>query len=332
MKVIIYDEALDVPLHHVYKLQTLVGYAFEGRHIIDFESDAGREKCLEWYPLDLRDVCRDAIENQLRKDANRSANAVEIHVKSASGSQWGDPIATVSLDDAYRVLGEPLGILVENYENDWNFLLGVIGTSHKRTLEDALREGWVKRVHGGGSELKKQLLERKGSPAERWRTFALFDSDRRHPDELDPAWRTKDQESCEGFDAEQIARQHFPKKYWMLQRRFIESYMPKKEFDDHHASRTANSDTVQAFFRMTKPQKWYFNMKGGFEADDKPQNRHRSRDLYQGVSMEDLEALKRGFGKSLAEHYVHAKDRDFDWDLDARDEAKTLIDLLMRLL
>lgn len=332
MKVLIYDEALDVPAQNVYKLQMLVGYACEGRHIIDFESDDGREKCLAWYSQDLRDVYRDAIVNQLRKDGDRAADAVEIHIKSTSRSHWGDPIATVSLDDAYRVLGEPLGILVENYENDWNFLLGMMGKSHKITLDGALRERWISRIHGGGSDLKKQLRKRKDVPVERWRTFALFDSDRRHPDELDRTWQKKDQENCEGFDTEQVAREHFPKKYWMLKRRFIESYMPKSELPKAHDSRT-HPDAVEAFFRMTNNQRWYYNMKRGFDDDEKSQqNKHRSRDLYQRVSVEDREALERGFGRSVADHYVHAKDRDFDWDLDARNEAKTLMDLLMRLL
>jgi hypothetical protein len=308
MKVIIYDDALDVPKHQAFKLDMLVIYACEGRHIIQFESDEGQEKYLERYAQTYRDAYRDAIAMGLREDGTRPENAVELHIKKTSRSHWGYPVATVSLDDAYRVLAEPLAILVENYENDWNFLLGIVGTKLRAMLEKAEQAGWIRRVHGGGSELKKQLLERLKSPAEQWRTFALFDSDRMHPDELDPSWDKRDQQKCEGLEMEKVAREHYPQKYWMLKRRFIESYMPKKELKEHGASKIASADTVDAFFRMTPAQQWYFNMKGGFEGDDKDKsdNKGRARDLYKSppVSETDYQHLKRGFGKSLAEHYV----------------------------
>ncbi|MGN7614431.1 hypothetical protein ACQZV8_20365, partial [Magnetococcales bacterium HHB-1] len=94
----------------------------------------------------------------------------------------------LSLDDALDVLDEPLGIIVENAENDWKFLLGCMPERVRKKILEMDKNRWLKPLHGGGSDIKKQIISRSKKEQERFRTFAFFDSDRRHPDELDLSW------------------------------------------------------------------------------------------------------------------------------------------------
>jgi hypothetical protein len=254
-----------------------------------------------------------------------------VRIEVDSAPRWDDPEAVLPLDSALAVLREPLGILIENADNDWSFLLGLMRPSERGRLSNAVTKSWAEPLHGGGGTLPRRLTARCAIPQKALRTFALFDSDRRHPDELDVNWKPQNQENCQGYLTEQAVRSALPDRYWMLERRFIESYMPRAELP-LGASPVTHPDAVDAFFRMTPDERWYFNMKHGFRGDEPQENKHRRRALYAAVSPDDQKALHTGFGRQLADHYSHATTREFDWDIDARREATEALPRLMRLL
>lgn len=204
--------------------------------------------------------------------------------------------------------------------------------SERRRVLDSVSKRWAQPVHGGGATLYKVLEKRLESSPIGLRTFVMFDSDRMHPDELLDGWTTvrpgKRPAGCQAYKWEQLTKRDLPKRYWMLQRRFIESYMPHIELEKVDV----NLDITSAFCRMSQKQRKYFNMKDGFSQDKNRDDKERCGNLYSTLSVEDRDTLQRGFGPKLANHYVNAGLYEFNWDDDARIEADRALPNLMRLL
>lgn len=311
------------------KLHQLLAYACEGRHAVLFEQPTkGLDAWLQRVDDGSRSAYAEALQLSLRAAIRQPENAATVLIETRTDSEWGDPVARLSLDDALTVLSQPLGVLVENSENDWHFLRGIMRTSEGAIVDRALERSWITPLHGGGSSLPPQLEIRLSKPAEGLRTFVLFDSDRRHPSELDLTWAPVSPQACEGFNAERIVRPRMPGRFWMLRRRFIESYMPRAQI----LAAGASEEAANAFLRMPRDPRWHFNMKRGFDGDAAVENLGRSQDLYAAVSPEDRATLKNGFGRGLADRYEHATTLDFDWDADALSESDSAIPNLIRLL
>ncbi|MBN3812429.1 hypothetical protein [Paraburkholderia sp. Ac-20347] len=158
----------------------------------------------------------------------------------------------------------------------------------------------------------------------------MFDSDRLHPTESEEDWDGQSPDgrpaTCQAFHWVPEAREHIPQRFWMLERRFIESYMPQDELHDE------KQDAAEAWARLTDDQRWFFNMKEGFRKDAKRDDACRARDLFANVSEEDRNALSGGFGKKLADRFQRRPDHNFNWDVAAIAEARREIPNLMRLL
>ena len=314
---------------NAYKLHQLLAYACDGRHAVLFEEPtASLDSWLEQVDEGSRAAYVEALRLSSRAAIRQPENSATVLIEERTGGDWGDPVAKLSLDDALALLSLPLGVLVENSENDWHFFRGMMRTSEREIVDRALERSWITALHGGGSNLPAQLEIRLSKPAEGLRTFVLFDSDRRHPSELDLTWAPVSPQSCEGFNAEKIVRPRMPGRFWMLRRRFIESYMPRAQVLESGVV----EETVDAFFRMARDARWHFNMKRGFDADAKAENLGRNHDLYDAVSPEDRQMLRAGLGRKLADRYEHVTTTDFDWDTDARSESASAIPNLIRLL
>lgn len=318
----------------VWKLHRLLSYACEGRHAVLFPQSAELESWL----ATLDEVSRSNYENAIAFSARTATtfpnNIATVLIDTTASPQWNDPSAVLPLDDALMVLGEGLGIFVENAENDWNFILGIMSQRERERVNYIVNKGWASSLHGGGSDLRNQLENRLKYKHKGLRTFVVFDSDRLHPDECLAGWSPerigKRPVACQAFEWEQYARTEMPDRYWMLKRRFIESYMPQAELRIG-AAQSTDAAAVDAFFHISAAGRWYFNMKKGFEGDSRRDDKERCGNLYSNVGTDDLAALQKGFGSGLANHYAYAIDREFDWDNDAREEAARALPKLMRL-
>ena len=231
------------------------------------------------------------------------------------------------------LLDHPLGLLVENAANDWHFLRRMMRASERQRLQYAVSRRWVEVLHGGGADLVPRLHDRASTPEGALRTFVLFDSDRRHPDELDSSWTPTLSEACQGFLNEAAAKAKVADRYWRLNRRSIESYLPRAELEIK-VSNTQGVPTgaVDVFFRMQPEARWYFNMKKGLNGDRPAENAHRSKNLYAGLTPADRDALCTGFGRNAADQFGESSSVDFTWDNDAVLEAAGAIPRIMRLL
>lgn len=336
MKVIVSDRAVQAVLgtDHLWKLNQLITYACQGRHTVWFDPPTALDDCLNMFAHDVQPRFRSILESSIRQAVTLSSDCATIRIEPIADPIWDDPVAILPLDDALGVLDEPLGILVENSANDWHFLYGIMRQHERRYVLKSLDKGWAICLHGGGSTLIKQLEARLQSKKKALRTFVMFDSDRLHPDECDSNWTPERPNmrpaACQAYKWETVTKTHLPLRYWMLKRRFIESYMPQSELNKG-ASQTVNPDAFDAFNRLHDAGRWYFNMKNGFLGDDKRDDKERIRDLYENVAQVDVVALNQGFGDKLADHYSCAASSEFNWDDDAREEAGNAMPRLMRL-
>lgn len=334
MRVIVSGAVLTEFAHEPWKLHRLMAYVCEGRHVLLVDPPAALNQWLATLDDRTRTNYEQAMGFAARTSATLSSDVATVRVETTAQPVWQDSMAVLALDDSLAVLNEPLGVLVENAANDWSFLLGIMRRSERERLQRAVTQRWVEPVHGGGQTLQRQLEARLASPTSALRTFVLFDSDRLHPREFASNW-TPDRPghrraACPAFEWERIVSQSLPCRYWMLRRRFIESYMPKEELPIGAAQATP-SDAFERFAEMSRDQRWYFNMKHGFFGDNRRHDSDRRCDLYSTAIMTNP-ALQGGFGEELANHYAEAIDRQFNWDAEAREEATAMVPRLMRLI
>lgn len=314
------------------KLHRLLGFACERRHVVYFDPPSCVDAWLASIDPGSREGYQKAIKNAGREAKGLEKDAAMLRIDQIETPNWGDPEAILPLDDALKVLGQKLGFVLENAKHDWHFLLKIMSKSQRERIQRAVDADWVESVHGGGADIVAQLKTRLEHPHIALRTALMFDSDRLHPDELAPEWSPNQiigsKRHCNAYDWEILAQQKLPNRYWRLQRRFIESYMPESEL-----SKAANGTALAAFaafWRMSANQRWFYNMKEGFEKDKIHQG--RKRDLYSDLLPADDMALQTGFGDKLARHYVNAVEREFDWDDAALEEARINLPRFLRLL
>ena len=300
MKVILSEDVFDFSKGDgVLKLHKLFAYAYERRHAVICNPASAADAWFKTLDEPTRIAYQKALVWSAREAARFPANIATLWITKTPQPKWQDPVAVLPLKEALRVLDTPLAILLESSLNDWYFLQGIMPILQRDRVQRFEEEGWIIPLHGGGSEIKKFIDQRVKKNHEGLRTFALFDSDRRHPDELNPTWAPSSHhngiEKCEGFLIEQIAKQVLPNRHWMLNRRSIESYMPRSQMAKASwgDSETKKTEKIAAFFRLSQQGRWYFPMKQGFNKNQHLNNAHRCRDLYTTVSQTDKQTLKR---------------------------------------
>jgi hypothetical protein len=338
LKVVVTDAIVQAAVTgtQVLKLHDLVAFAKQkNRHFLLFESDASLELIVGTYSVAVQPIYRDLLKQSVRGALTFPSGRSTIKIDVVASSNWNLPVPVLTLDDSIKVLTEKLAVLLENSTNDWNFLLGIMSPMDRRLIQEYVASGWAEPLHGGGDTLGKLLTDRIEVPWACFRTFVLFDSDRLHPDEFQPGWSTarpgRRPASCHAYEWEKKTQQHMPQRYWMLRRRYIESYMPKGELQIGKEKK-ATEEAVNAFFEMPQAARWYFNMKEGFAKDAGRDDSERSRDLYIDITEAQRALLNLGFGNTLAKHYSASVERDFDWDPEARAEADLALPRLLQLL
>lgn len=177
MKVIVSREIWATKGDEVAKLHELMVYAYRGRHIILSDPVGAETEWLSTLDASTGNAYRRALDTATRKATKLVDSAATVRIIATAKPRWGDPEAILPLDEALKVLAQPLGVLVENATNDWNFLLGIMPDSQRIEVQRAVENRWLEEIHGGGHTLGERLRKRLASPSIGLRTFVLFDSD-----------------------------------------------------------------------------------------------------------------------------------------------------------
>jgi hypothetical protein len=325
-------------------LITLLDLARSSRHIVELEDEDAWRAWLSMHNEPLKSELLGLVEPAARLAHDELPGAMSVQVEASPPQpEWAPPRLRLGLEDTLRLLKEPLGLLLENSRNDWNFLLRLAPGAARMLLQEATQDGRLAPLMGGGGTIVQEMETRAAhSPAKRARTFVLFDSDRLHPDELHPDWPKQAPEHAEGCGAvkyEECARMHFPDQHHRLMRRFIESYMPLDALrawcvrTGDKADPVVRSRAFQSFQRLTDDQRWFYHMKSGFKKDSSAHATARQRDLYTNLHETAWTELSDGFGTNLSSWYDPKNYADeLNWDLQARAEGEQVLQHILRLL
>ncbi len=284
----------------------------------------------------MSDEVRFAVDSSFDLESRRPALR-EVRVTTTSHPLWVEP-AELPLEEALRILGLPLSVVVENRRNDRGFLLAVADTHQRKALRDTLERDWLRFDHGGGlSEMIEFLKEARSSPAHRRRSFWVFDSDALAPG----------RPSTASDSLRRLCRKWVD--FHRLERRSAENYLPlpaileiwAKERDQRERTRTA-----RAFVRLDDRQRHHFNMKGGFSGDEKRLDvferkskytakiAAEARALFADVDAETTASLASGFSPKITAVFrnqrLHREDAWFEQD-GSRSELRPVIDKMIDL-
>lgn len=275
---------------HRYKVRTRPSFRETGTQRIHHWLNAQGERVQAQVALVLR---RGLEEADYRPPAGRREPLVII--ENRAQPDWPDtfdrgPARMPPDEQTLRFLQQPLEALLEDDDNDWGFLRKTILRSWRRRFEQAIERGWLKPRNGGGiTSFTKKVTNLINDNKRRLRTWALFDSDAR---DVDPT-TGREIPSQQANDAEIACTDVVP--FHRLRRRAIENYAPRAMLD-YWASQCSNPiemrERVRAFYSMSREQRHYFNMAGGFNADAKSGG---VAALFDDVSRECRRELENGF-------------------------------------
>lgn len=211
--------------------------------------------------------------------------------------------AVARLARAKDLVREPLKLWLENGINDSAFLQTVAPAGQfRKWLEDAKDNAWIEYVHGGGSDLGKNL--KMLDPWQRLRAWAMSDSDCWEPGRVSP--------QLQSFRRVSEAKQRGPEELplpalplQVLRRRAIENYLPSPALKRwatlrHNTTREQRKtrltfakavdslDTHAATFRL----RHHYHMEKGFRSE--PEKIPADYEPFRAN-----EALERGIGPSI---------------------------------
>ena len=232
------------------------------------------------------DDVRELFEESVKHNAwsfHPHTRRVRVTAQPASACELGP-------EDACRLAEEALCILVENRFSDGEFVRRVIDELDKDLSRLRKREGCPIRIDsvGGIGQMKKEVRHKVKAVPFRPRLVVIVDSDRKGPSdpisrvhqELDKECR-KQKLSC-----------------WILAKRAAENYLPRILLQEWK-NKNKRHEVVEAWDRLNKNQKDFFDMKGGLLG--RPTATDTEEELFRGLSSRDRELLSSGFGKDVSE-------------------------------
>lgn len=194
---------------------------------------------------------------------------------------------------ARKILEQPVYVVLENSEADWNFLKAMARAFEALAVLQAIGEHWLMPFHAGGAgEFKKRIQELLARGVVGWRIVAFLDSDRLAPGPLPQSTQKK----VQGMESAGV-------KTIVLFKREIENYLPDAAIDDrkHH-------EAYVSLLSLTRQQRDYFDMKQGFEQDKvtgKPMIPPEQQALFAGANPWHLKRLVGGFGKKIGDRFAN---------------------------
>lgn len=136
---------------------------------------------------------------------------------------WNVTPPCVTVEDARRLVREPLAIILEDAVNDGAFLVALseVAGDAGRRLRDRLSRAWLRVAHGGGIDSVPRLLRALDeAPAQRLRCQVMVDHDGDSAD--NPSRKSRfAQEACDEYSV----------PFLRLRRRAIENYAPREALE-----------------------------------------------------------------------------------------------------
>jgi len=245
----------------------------------------------------VREVCELSIRGATLEEV-RNPSARAVRVVPSVATQWDAKPPTVSIDDAINFLATAFTFVLEDGENDREFLLAFCTREEREWLVDQEKRSHLIFANGGGvgsmTRLAGELAQNQRRQLLHW---MLFDSDALRPG-------VPSQQSMLLAEACKTANVLFHQ----LCRRFAESYLPIRSLHGWVYGSTSRKRDHEprylAFAALSDPQRQHFHMKKGFEQDRRRyESGDTAGDLYNDVPESSMEELEAGFGSNIGSLY-----------------------------
>jgi len=259
--------------------------------------------------------------------AERHPSFHEIEVDAITASRWSDPTPTLTLEDALDLLHRSYRILLENGYSDRSFFMSLCSLDQIEFLQKRLAMDWVEFEHcGGNHHIERRAKEIRKHRRLYLRFSALFDGDGLEP--RVPSKRSQSVKIACGSDVH----------HHQLLRRSIENYLPKSALERWAMQKTGNQKKkreriVRALFKLTSEQRAHYNMKDGFNQDEK---RPGAGKLFDGARRPEADVrrtLADGLGYDIATLYEHGgiSHDEFENDHSVRELKQFIADVIERI-
>ena len=313
MRIVIDLSAANDPAAHPW-LDRILHRIEDGWHVWDLTGtpDADAIEASPWGGDTGRQGRR--LRELLVAATQRSAWTLEPHTRRLRVTAHPDPATADELapKQAWRLVDEPLVILVENRESDGAFVERV-AKEIDRSLHD-LRQLEGKPIRfdsvGGAGQMRREVRSRTGAVPYRPRLVAVIDSDRKGPGDAESHDAGRLRKACD--------RHGLP--CWVLAKREAENYLPRALLAARPNAGAGHFRRVEAWERLSEDQRDFFDMKRGLRATSSssrmkvvlrlvkslcPESfRNRARrsieeSLFGGLPEADRETLDSGFGPNV---------------------------------
>ena len=228
-----------------------------------------------------------------RVAANLADIIAQLGEKAAVDMAWtaGEThvvdIGIDDLPDAVEDLCQPAVLVLEDLENDGNFVKALAHVfEDSRTLE-AVDKGWIEIRHAGGDRLEVVARAERATFRRIIRIAALLDSDR-----WTPGSKTSNHDKADRLQDLGIT-------VHVLRLREAENYVPNRILSGI-GKPTDASAKLESLKRLNADQRGYYDMKHGFgPKSEPPKVRAEQAGLFAGVNVSDLIRLREGFGRKV---------------------------------
>lgn len=194
-------------------------------------------------------------------------------------------------EEAIMYLLQPLSLLVENSVNDAHFLRALFKAyATKDGLKTAEEQNELQFVNAGGCTnverfIKSQVAHYKGK-SKFLRYWVLLDGDKRYPADV-----------VIKYDKVEAKLQDWNVEYHILNKRSMENYMPDNVIESMRDKN--NADWINAYMSLSREQKDYFNIVGGFYGELSKENKAKADKKEKGHSNKDKRKKSVSFVRSL---------------------------------
>ncbi|MCP4697327.1 MAG: hypothetical protein GY862_10810 [Gammaproteobacteria bacterium] len=289
MKVIIEASVFTDPQIAQTDLHALFNMGCKRRHWLQTESVQEVKNWLQRQEPKLQAEYELALEDGIDQDVLHPAvHTLRISCRESAEERQDE--MTLPLAEAITFLHRPLKILVEDNINDKNFMLAAATGENKQKLHECLEKEWIEFEHGGGmGSIQSRVKIIRSDKQMLMSTWVLFDSDA-----LCPGNPSEQSERLRRLCGNEV-------EHHQLQRRAMENYLPVPLLEKWAGGDWEKRRKIKVFKRLTEPQRFHFNMKGGFKADQDRDDAERAGNLYEGTGKKDRTTLHTGFGGNIGE-------------------------------
>lgn len=272
-------------------VERIIDAFLEKRHLWD---EGNQEQLVNspWFTEETEDLKRLSVRESLTKlytesiypssDSSRLMHGISVVIT------WQPNVTRAfSPEEAKRLIESPAYVVVEDATSDGTFLRSMMRALERKELAQALERQWWEIEHAGGKggveKRVDDLIKYKRIPANR--ILVITDSDRLF--------------SCQATETARTiskCKTNHNVTVLLLHKRESENYLPVNILQ-----KVRQKHTYRAFLELNQEQRDYYDMKNGFEEDERgdaiiPQ---QQQELFGKLRKPVLRALCKGFGPNV---------------------------------